>query len=550
MNIDHTILTVITFVPLAGAVLLAFLPDRGKLMQWSALAVTLITFALTLHLPFHYDYGTAAGTFQFEQNASWITSPAIRYHLGVDGLSLWLVVLTGFLAPLGVLISWNAVSERKKLFYTLFLLQQVAMLGIFVSLDLFLYYAFWELSLVPMTLLIATFGRTANRRRAAIKYFLYTFIPSAILLVGILWVYTKTGTFQLPDLATLAASHSISSNNAGLWLASLAFLFAFAVKVPVFPLHGWLSDAIAEAPTAAVMVLAGKLGLYSILRFSFSIFPDQSRHIAPLMIALGAIGIVYGALIALVQKDLKQLAAYGTLGHVSVVVLGIFAFTIAGMDGGIYATLNEGIGGGALFILLGILYERYGTYDMRDYGGLAAKLPWMVTFFVITALSVVGLPMLNGFVGEFLVLTGSMQSAIAHHTAWTVLATSGVILTASYMLWMIQRVFYGDLNFNTAEVPAPDLSPREHLALWPLVALMLLMGVASPFWMHAIDTAGSDLAQQPIASPAAAWVAHPLQSHRKGWVEPAQNLPAQPPPQAQSPIPSQILTASATSEAK
>ena len=552
MNIDHTILTVITFVPLAGAVLLAFLPDRGKLMQWSALAVTLLTFLCTLHLPFHYNYSAAAGAFQFEQNASWITSPAIRYHLGVDGLSMWLVVLTGFLAPLGVLVSWNAISERKKLFYTLFLLQQVAMLGIFVSLDLFLYYAFWELSLVPMTLLIATFGRTANRRRAAIKYFLYTFIPSAILLVGILWVYTKTGTFQLPDLAALAAAHSISSNNAGLWLASLAFLFAFAVKIPVFPLHGWLSDAVAEAPTAAVMVLAGKLGLYSILRFSFSIFPDQSRHIAPLMIALGAIGIVYGALIALVQKDLKQLAAYGTLGHVSVVILGIFAFTIAGIDGGIYATLNEGIGGGALFILLGILYERYGTYDMRDYGGLAAKLPWMVTLFVITALSVVGLPMLNGFVGEFLVLTGSMQSAVAHHTAWTVLATTGVILTASYMLWMIQRVFYGDLNFNTAEVAAPDLNAREHLALWPMVALMLLMGVASPYWMRAIDTAGSDLAQQPIASPSEARVPHPLQFHRKGWVEPAQNLPAQPPPQVQSPSPSpsRILTASATSEAR
>jgi NADH-quinone oxidoreductase subunit M len=481
MNIDHTILTVITFVPLAGAVLLALLPDRGKVMQWGALAVTLITFLLTLHLPSHYDYAAAAGTFQFEQNASWINSPAIRYHLGVDGLSMWLVVLTGFLAPLGVLISWNTISERKKLFYTLFLLQQVAMLGIFVSLDLFLYYAF---------------GRTANRRRAAIKYFLYTFIPSAILLVGMLWVYSKTGTFQLPDLAQLAASHSISGNSAALWLASLAFLFAFAVKVPIFPLHGWLSDAIAEAPTAAVMVLVGKLGLYSILRFSFSIFPDQSRHIAPLMIALGAIGIVYGALIALVQKDLKQLAAYGILGHVSVVVLGIFTFTIAGMDGGIYAILNEGIGGGAFFMLLGILYERYGTYDMRDYGGLAAKLPWMVTFFVITSLSVVGLPMLNGFVGEFLVLTGSMQSAVAHHTGWTVLATTGVILTASYMLWMIQRVFYGDLNFNTAEVAAPDLSAREHIALWPLVALMLLMGVASPFWMRAIDTAGTSLADQ------------------------------------------------------
>jgi NADH-quinone oxidoreductase subunit M len=245
------------------------------------------------------------------------------------------------------------------------------------------------------------------------------------------------------------------------------------------------------------MVLAGKLGLYSILRFSFSIFPEQSRQIAPLMIALGAIGIVYGALIALVQKDLKQLAAYGTLGHVSVVILGIFTFTIAGVDGGIYATINEGIGGGAFFMLLGILYERYGTYDMRDYGGLAAKLPWMVTFFVITTLSVIGLPMLNGFVGEFLVLTGGMQSAVTHHTRWTVLATTGVIFTASYMLWMIQRVFYGDLNDNTADVPAPDLGAREHLALWPMVALMLLMGVASPIWMRAIDTAGTVLAQEP-----------------------------------------------------
>jgi NADH-quinone oxidoreductase subunit M len=551
MNIDHTILTVITFVPLAGAVLLALLPDKGKLMQWGALIVTLLTFALTLHLPYHYDYSATAGTFQsaggsfqFAQNASWINSPAIRYHLGVDGLSMWLVVLTGFLAPLGVLISWNTISDRKKLFYTLFLLQQVAMLGIFVSLDLFLYYAFWELSLVPMTLLIATFGRTANRRRAAIKYFLYTFIPSAILLVGMLWVYAKTGTFQLPELAQLAATHGISPNNAALWLASLAFLAAFAVKVPIFPLHGWLSDAIAEAPTAAVMVLAGKLGLYSILRFSFSIFPEQSRHIAPLMIALGAIGIVYGALIALTKKDLKQLAAYGTLGHVSVVVLGIFTFTIAGMDGGIYATLNEGIGGGALFILLGILYERYGTYDIRDYGGLAAKLPWMVTMFVITTLSVIGLPMLNGFVGEFLVLTGSMQSAIAHHTGWTVLATTGVILTASYMLWMIQRVFYGDLNRNTEHIAAPDLNAREHLALWPLVALMLLMGIASPYWMRSIDTTGTALAAaqpEPSSTATDARVPHPSQSHREGWDQPS-SVPSE--------SPTRILTASATSEAK
>jgi NADH-quinone oxidoreductase subunit M len=500
MNLDHSILSIITFVPLAGAVLLALLPDRGKLMQWGALAVTLVTFGLTLHLPVHYDYTAASGTFQFATDNPWISSPAIRYHLGVDGLSMWLIVLTGLLAPLGVLISWRAIGERKKLFYTLFLLQQVAMLGIFVSLDLFLYYAFWELSLVPMTILIATFGRTEDRRRAAIKYFLYAFIPSAILLVGILWLYVTTGTFDLPQLAQLAATHGISNNSAALWLASLSFLVAFAVKVPVFPLHGWLSDAVSEAPTSAVMVLAGKLGLYSILRFSFGIFPEQSRHIAPLMIALGAIGIVYGALIALVQKDLKRLAAYGTLGHVSLVILGIFTFTISGLDGGIYQTLNEGIGGGTLFMLLGLLYERYGTYDMREFGGLAAKLPWMVTLFVITTLSVVGLPMLNGFVGEFLVFSGSMQSSVAHHTAWTVLATTGVILTASYMLLMIQKVFYGNLGLKSRNVIGWDLDAREHLALWPMVALMLVMGVASPYWMRSIDTVGAYLAHQ-IGSP-------------------------------------------------
>jgi NADH-quinone oxidoreductase subunit M len=500
MNFDHSILTIIIFFPLAGLIFLALMPDREKLMQWGALAVTLVTFLLTLHLPAHYNYAASTGTFQFEQNFGWISSPAIRFHLGVDGLSMWLVVLTGFLAPLGVLASWRVIDSRKKLFYIQFLLLQVAMLGVFTSLDLFLYYAFWELSLVPMTILIATFGRTPNRRRAAIKYFLYTFIPSAILLVAMIWLYARTGTFDVPTLAGLAATHSISSNSAALWLASLAFLAAFAVKVPVFPLHGWLSDAVFEAPTAAVMVLAGKLGLYSILRFSFSIFPEQSHRIAPFMIALGAIGIVYGALIALVQKDLKRLASYATLGHVSVVILGIFSFTVAGLDGGIYQTLNEGIGGAALFILLGLLYERYSTYDMRDYGGLAAKLPWMVTFFVITSLSVTGLPMLNGFVGEFLVLSGSMHSVFAHHVAWTVLGTTGVIFTASYMLSMIQKVFYGELGHIPAEHPTWDLDGREHITLWPIVVLMLMMGVASPFWMRAIDMAGSRMASQAPVS--------------------------------------------------
>ena len=492
MTVDHSILSLITFTPLVGAIVLALLPDRGKTMQWGALIVTLITFGMTLHLPFHYLNSAPAGTFQFVTDVAWIPAPLIRYHLGVDAMGMWLVVLTGLLAPLGVLGSWTKIDERKKTFYVLFLLQQVAMLGIFVALDLFLYYGFWELSLVPMTILIATFGRTKDRRKAAIKYFVYAFIPSALLLVGILWLYVKTGTFDLPRLAALAASHSISPNGPALWLCSLAFLFAFAVKVPIFPLHGWLKDAISEAPTAAVMVLAGKTGLYSILRFSFAIFPEQSHRIAPLMVALGAIGIVYGSLIAITRKDMKELAAYSTLGHLSFITLGIFTFTISGLDGGIYQILNHGISGGALFLLLGFLYERYGTYDMRDYGGLAARLPWMVTLYVVTTLSLVGLPMLNSFVGEFLILSGSMQSP--YHAVWTVLATTGVILSAAYMLTMIQRVFYGHLGVASEEFVPQDLNAREHLALWPLVALMLVMGVASTYWMKTLDVNGSSMA--------------------------------------------------------
>ncbi len=504
MNLNHIILTLIILVPLAGAIVLALLPERegSKTHAVGALLVTLLTFLLTLHLPAYFNYAAPAGSFQFQQDASWITlsqtGAAIHYHLGVDGLSLWVIVLTGFLAPIGVLASWNAIASRRKLFYTLFLLQQVAMLGIFASLDLFLYYGFWELSLVPMTLLIATFGRTENRRRAAIKFFLYAFIPSAILLAGILWLYIRTGTFDLPILQTLAAGHKISGDPTALMLCSLAFLVAFAVKVPIFPLHGWLRDAIAEAPTAAVMVLAGKLGLYSILRFSFGIFPDQSRAAAGWLIALGAVGIVYGALLALVQTDLKRLAAFSTLSHVSFVVLGIFTFTVLGVDGGVFQILNESLIGAALFVLLGLLYERYGSYEMLDYGGLATRHPWMVTMFVVTTLAAVGLPMLNGFVGEFLILSGSMEALGRHHTLWTVIATTGVIFGAGYMLWMIQRVFYGRTGLRPEEVSGWDLTAREHVELWPFAALFLIMGVASPLWMHAIDTYGAVTADKPM----------------------------------------------------
>jgi NADH-quinone oxidoreductase subunit M len=529
MNLDYSILTLLLLTPLVGAIIIALIPDRGegsKLHHVIALVVTLLTLAFMLHLPAHFDYSTA-GRFQFEQNTDWIANPAIRYHLGVDGLSMWLVVLTGVLAPLGVLASWNAIKSRTRLFFTLFLLQQVAMIGIFTSLDLFLYYGFWELSLVPMALLIATFGRTENRRRAAIKFFLYTFIPSALLLVAMIWLYARTSTFDLPTLQTLASQHAISTNGSALLICSLAFLFAFGAKVPIFPLHGWLSEAVQETPTAAVMVLAGKLGLYSILRFSFAIFPEQSRQLAPLLIALGAIGIVYGALLALVQTDLKKLAAFATLSANSFIVLGIFTFTISGLDGGTYQILNESLIGAGLFILLGLLYERYGTYDIRDYGGLAARHPWMVTFFVITGLAAVGLPMLSGFVGEFLILSGTMQTFVAHHILWTVVGTSGVIFSAAYMLWMIQRVFYGTLGLRPEEVPGWDLNAREHLELWPLALLFLIMGIFSPYWTRAIDPHSQTVARGMIAPADRVQVSNP-----NGFVDPnlgATALGKQPP---------------------
>jgi NADH-quinone oxidoreductase subunit M len=485
--LNDSILSLITFVPLVGAFVVAFLPRRGKIIQWFTLLVALLTFVLTLHLPAHFNYGQTG--FQFEQDRSWITSPNIRYHLGVDGISMWLIVLVGFLAPLGVLASWNAISVRTKEFYFLFLIQQMAMLGVFVALDMFLYYAFWELSLVPMAILIAMFGRNRGPQ-AAIKFFLYTFIPSALLLVALLWLYSKTGTFDFVETQKFLSQYGALLSPQSLWWTSLAFLVAFAVKVPVFPLHGWLADVFSEAPTAMAMVVAGKLGLYSIIRFNLGLFPEQSRQIAPLMIALAVIGVLYGALIALVQDDMKRLIAFSTVGHLSLILLGIFCFTIVGLNGSVYQIINHELSGAAFLILLGILYERYGTYEMSQYGGLAAKLPRMATLYVITALSLIGLPILNGFVGEFLILS----SSFGVHPGWAIAATVTVILSAGYMLLLIQKVFYGQESTLVTSRPATDIVAREGFALIPAAVLMLVLGVASPYWIRAINTAVRGLA--------------------------------------------------------
>jgi NADH-quinone oxidoreductase subunit M len=498
--LDTNILTLITLFPLVGAVIVAFLPRNGKVIQAFTLLVTLVTFFLTLHLPAHFAYGR--GGFQFEQNFLWIINPAIRYHVGVDGISMWLVVLTGLLAPIGTLASWNAIETRTKEFYFFFLVQQTAMYGVFVSLDLILYYGYWELSLVPMAILIAMHGRTQGQTstRAAIKFFLYTFTPSALFLVAILALYAKTGTFDYVLMQQALQGQPALFGPQALYWISLAFLVAFAVKVPVFPLHGWLGDVFSEAPTAMAMVVSGKLGIYSILRFHLGLFPVQARQIAPLMIALAALGIVYGALVALVQKDMKRLLAFGTLSSLSFCVLGIYSFAASGLSGALFHIISESITAAAMFVLFGLIYERYSTYDIAQYGGLASRMPKVTVLFIIAMLSMIGLPILNGFVGEFLTLS----SGFAVNHTWGTIATTGVILSASYMLWMVQRIFYGVNSPMVERTATIDLLPREATTLWPVAGLMLAMGVASTYWFQAINQGVAPLATHTIAADSAA----------------------------------------------
>jgi NADH-quinone oxidoreductase subunit M len=477
--INNSILTLILLLPLAGAVLVSLVPDRAKLPNWIALLTALGTFGLTLHLPAHFLLGQTG--FQFEINRPWIDNPAIFYHVGVDGLSLWLVVLTGLLAPIGVVASWNAIKERRKIFYSLFLVQQTAIIGVFLSLDLMLYFAFWELSLVPMAILIAMYGRK-DGPKAAVKFFLFTFIPSAPLLVALLWLYAQTGSFDFATLQILIAHGSFPAGPM-CWIAA-AFLFAFAVKVPVFPLHGWLADSFSEAPVALAMIIAGKLGLYSMLRFHIGLFPAQARAAAPYLVALAVVGILYGACLALVQRDFWRLMAFAALSHLSLITLGIYGFTFTGSTGAVYQILNHGVVDGALFVLLGVLYDSYSSSQIDAYGGLAARLPRTATYFVIATLAMIGLPMLGGFVGEFLILSSTFTGL---SKGWAIAASLGVVLGAAYMLWLVQRLFYGPESALATSKPPEDLRFGQLAVLCPLAVLMLVMGLAPSLWLPSIE---------------------------------------------------------------
>jgi NADH-quinone oxidoreductase subunit M len=484
ITFNDAILSAVTFVPAFGALLLMFFPRRDRDIRWFALAVSVIDFLLSLHLPWHFQNGKAG--FQFEFDTQWIASPNIHYHFGLDGISLWLVVLTTFLTPLCVLISWKSVHERVKEFFILLLILETALLGVFVALDLFLFYFFWEATLIPMALLIGIWGHE-RRVYAAVKFFLYTMIASVFMLAAIIWLYAQTGSFDFVTIQAAIQQGKIASfATAAKWLF-LGFFVAFAVKVPLFPLHTWLPDAHVEAPTAGSVLLAGvllKMGTYGLLRFSVGLFPEEARINAPWIITLAIIGIIYGALVAMVQPNLKKLVAYSSVSHLGFVVLGIFSFTTAGVDGAVYQMLNHGVSTGALFMLCGILYERRHTYEITEYGGLATPMPVYATFFLITTLSSIGLPLLNGFIGEFLILTGAFRA----RALYGVLAATGVIWSACYMLWMYQRVFFGKVR-NEANFALPDLSGRERMALWPTALAALFMGVAPMIWMRAIDPA-------------------------------------------------------------
>lgn len=489
---QNHLLTILILLPVIGAattVVYSLTPgSRESHYRWIALGFTTLAFLLSLLLI--KGGGGTFSTFVLEENYSWIGAVGARYHVGIDGISLWLVLLTTLLMPIAVLSSWTAITKRQLTYYALMLLLQSAMIGVFVSLDLLLFYLFFEASLVPMFFLIGIWGGE-RRIYAAVKFFIYTAVGSLLMLVGIIALYlihqkaTGIGTFDYTVLIeTLKTNAGVITPRAEFWLF-LAFAFAFCIKVPLWPFHTWLPDAHTEAPTAGSVILAGvllKMGTYGLLRFNFGLFPNASRQFAPIMITLAVIGIIYGALVAMVQPDVKRLVAYSSVSHMGFVVLGLFSFTEQGMQGALYQMLNHGVSTGALFLFVGMIYERRHTRMISEFGGLARPMPWFSALFVIASLSSIGLPFLNGFVGEFLIMLGSWTSAAVNH-AWivTMLAGTGVIWAAVYMLWMLQRVVFG-VKTSEANAKLLDLNAREVALVLPLLALMLFMGVyPAPF---------------------------------------------------------------------
>ncbi len=469
-----SILSAVTFLPVLGAAVVFLLPRRAEgLVKVTALATTLVTFAVSVPLFTRFDASLSA--YQFVEQRTWMPTLGVSYHLGVDGISLLLVLLTTFLMPLVLLSSWHSIERRWKEFAITMLLLETGMLGVFVALDLFLFYIFWEAMLVPMYLIIGIWGGP-NRVYAAVKFILYTLTGSLLMLVAILALYFINGaatgayTFDLPVLARYVLPAGRAQN-----LMFLAFALAFAIKVPMWPFHTWLPDAHTEAPTPGSVILAGvllKMGTYGFLRFCLPLFPQATMAFAPWMFALAVIGIIYGAWVSTVQADMKKLVAYSSVSHLGFVVLGLFTLNPQGMVGAIIQMVNHGLSTGALFLIVGMLYERRHTRLIAEYGGLWKVVPALSVLFLIVTFSSIGLPGLNGFVGEFLILVGAFQV----HRPAAVLATTGIIFAAVYLLWMYQRVIFGDITHEENRA-LPDLSLREWVILVPVLACIIWIGV-------------------------------------------------------------------------
>jgi len=488
------ILTSLIALPVAGAILLLLVGDDERhegLARTVALAVSGVVFAATLLLWYWFDASSAS--FQFVERHAWIPAFGISYAVGVDGISLFLLVLTGFLTPIALLSSWESVHKHTRSFCVFVLLLEAAMIGVFVSLDLFLFYVFWDAMLVPMYFLIGIWGYD-RRVYAAVKFILYTMAGSVLMLLAILGLAylhdTATGSYSF-DLLQLYAMPIAPQLQ--FWFF-LAFALAFAIKVPLFPFHTWLPDAHVEAPTAGSVILAGvllKMGTYGLVRFAFPLFPQAATFFAPYLATLAVVGIIYGALVAMVQPDMKKLVAYSSVSHLGFVVLGIAAMNTQGVEGAVYQMLNHGVSTGGLFLIVGMLSDRRHTRLISEFGGLKKVVPHLVAAFLIVTLSSIGLPGLNGFVGEFLILLGAFR----WDPRMAAFAATGVILSATYMLWMFQRVNYGPVT-NEKNQHLIDLTPREWVVIVPIVAMTVVMGVAPNVFLRPMEPSVERLINQ------------------------------------------------------